>query len=50
MFLGQGDLCSRAATPKKRPKIGPDDASDMKSSRLTSPTNPKLEDLISFRL
>jgi hypothetical protein len=35
---------------KKSPKIGPDDASDMKSSRLTSPTNPKLEDLISFRL
>jgi hypothetical protein len=27
---------------EKRPKIGPDDASDMKSSRLTSPTNPQI--------
>jgi hypothetical protein len=28
--------------PEKRPKIGPDDASDMKSSRLTSLTNPQI--------
>jgi hypothetical protein len=28
--------------PEKRPKIGPDDASNMKSSRLTSPTNPQI--------
>jgi hypothetical protein len=27
---------------EKRPKIGPDDASDMKSSLLTSPTNPQI--------
>jgi hypothetical protein len=27
---------------EKRPKIGPDDASDMKSSRLTSLTNPQI--------
>jgi hypothetical protein len=28
--------------PEKRPKIGPDDASDMKSSLLTTPTNPQI--------